>query len=116
MEKLLGTTVECVDAMAEMRLLQQCKTPEHVFLNATLLERLQGTVEGDRLQQEDNEDQLALAMLQNNCETAIKKFQGVLSCSKCGSNRISIRQKQSRAADEGMTLYCACECGKSWKM
>ena len=41
---------------------------------------------------------------------------GVMRCSKCKSNRIAINQKQSRAADEGMTLYCLCECGHAWKM
>jgi DNA-directed RNA polymerase subunit M/transcription elongation factor TFIIS len=86
------------------------------FAAASIETRLKGTDQGDRIRTQNNEDQLALAMLEQNCENAIQQFRGLLTCSRCKSNKIFIRQKQSRAADEGMTLYCACECGKSWKM
>lgn len=90
--------------------------PAADFVMASIERRLEGTKEGDNIRTQNNEDQLALAMLEQNCENAMQQFRGLLKCSRCGSDKIFIRQKQSRAADEGMTLYCACKCGKSWKM
>jgi DNA-directed RNA polymerase subunit M/transcription elongation factor TFIIS len=38
-------------------------------------------------------------------------------CSKCGSTDISFSFLQTRAADEGTSVFCTCEkCGKRWKM
>lgn len=42
---------------------------------------------------------------------------GALCCSKCYSNNIALEQKQTRGADESMTIFCECQqCGKRWKM
>lgn len=42
---------------------------------------------------------------------------GLFECSKCKSKDIDTEQKQTRSADEPMTLFCACNrCGKRWVM
>ena len=78
--------------------------------------KLQGTQLGREIQDEMNRYNFERSLLQSNRDSAMQKLSGVIRCSKCRSQRISINQKQSRAADEGMTLYCLCECGHAWKM
>ena len=40
-----------------------------------------------------------------------------LVCSKCKATTVSVEQKQTRSADEGMTVFCRCmACGHKWKM
>lgn len=42
---------------------------------------------------------------------------GALRCTKCGSDCVSVQQKQTRSADEGMTIFCSCDgCGVQWRM
>lgn len=42
---------------------------------------------------------------------------GAIRCRKCGDNQVTIQQKQTRSADEGMTVFCTCEqCGFQWRM
>jgi transcription elongation factor S-II len=42
---------------------------------------------------------------------------GVLKCRRCNSCDISIHQKQTRSADEGITNFCEClKCGLRWKL
>ena len=42
---------------------------------------------------------------------------GLMQCSKCHSANIAWEQKQTRGADESMTIFCQCkDCGKRWKM
>ena len=42
---------------------------------------------------------------------------GGLRCRKCGSDSVAVQQKQTRSADEGMTVFCSCEqCGFHWRM
>ena len=36
-------------------------------------------------------------------------------CKACGSTNITISQRQTRSADEGMTEFYECQCGKRWK-
>lgn len=41
----------------------------------------------------------------------------VLVCGKCHSKSIEIEQKQTRGADEAMTVFCQCRsCGIRWRM
>ena len=41
----------------------------------------------------------------------------MLSCRVCGSSDISWQQKQTRGADESMTIFCTCvNCKNRWKM
>jgi len=40
-----------------------------------------------------------------------------LKCRRCGSAEVSIEQKQTRGADEAMTIFCTCnKCQNRWKM
>ena len=46
-----------------------------------------------------------------------KRGRGGLRCSRCYSNSIALEQKQTRGADESMTIFCECnKCGKRWRM
>ena len=41
----------------------------------------------------------------------------LMQCSKCHSANIVWEQKQTRGADESMTIFFQCKnCGKRWKM
>ena len=40
-----------------------------------------------------------------------------LKCGRCKSTQVSVEQKQTRGADESMTVFVQCEkCGLRWKM
>lgn len=40
-----------------------------------------------------------------------------IQCKKCGSNDVDTEQKQTRSADEPMTIFCLCKrCGKRFTM
>lgn len=42
---------------------------------------------------------------------------GTLRCNRCHSHDVQVEQKQTRSADEGMTIFCECrKCGLRWKM
>ena len=42
---------------------------------------------------------------------------GALRCRQCGGDSVTVQQKQTRSADEGMTVFCGCEtCGSQWRM
>lgn len=86
------------------------------FCMSTKIARLEGTEHVASVREENDRADLEKQILEKNCEDALRKHAGVLTCSKCKSRHIAINQKQSRAADEGMTLYCMCECGHAWKM
>ena len=39
-----------------------------------------------------------------------------LKCGKCKMNKVDYYQKQTRGADEPMTLFCTCHnCGHRWR-
>lgn len=39
-----------------------------------------------------------------------------LRCRVCKGSDVSFQQKQTRGADEAMTIFCICVCGARWKM
>lgn len=41
---------------------------------------------------------------------------GIFKCSKCGSYDVDTEQKQTRSADEPMTVFCKCRCGARWTL
>jgi len=46
-----------------------------------------------------------------------KEDGGTLTCNRCHSRDVDVHQKQTRSADEGMTVFCVCNtCGMRWKM
>jgi len=58
-------------------------------------------------------------MLREKYENVIAntKTDNILRCRGCGSSQISWEQKQTRGADEAMTVFCSCtSCHKRWRM
>ena len=46
-----------------------------------------------------------------------KTFRATLKCMRCGSADITWEQKQTRSADEAMTIFCSCnKCNNRWTM
>jgi len=49
--------------------------------------------------------------------TATPAVEGQIRCGRCKSVAVSVEQKQTRGADESMTVFVQCEsCGLRWKM
>lgn len=42
--------------------------------------------------------------------------QSMIKCNSCNQYNVRYTEFQSRSADEPMTIYCSCTCGKRWKM
>ena len=46
-----------------------------------------------------------------------REYRSSLRCKRCGSIDVNWDQKQTRGADEAMTVFCVCaQCGNRWKM
>lgn len=58
------------------------------------------------------------AMLQNKYDqTNDTTCRTTLKCRRCGSSEVQVEQKQTRGADEAMTLFCTCsKCTNRWTM
>ena len=58
----------------------------------------------------------------NKCEQIFesvieKSAHSCVKCRKCGSSDVAWEQKQTRGADEAMTVFCTCsKCNLRWKM
>ena len=84
---------------------------------------LQGTpMDRTRRQIEAHEDRFR-SMLQEKFEELEKSAinshlsEGLLKCSRCQSTQVVWEQKQTRSADEGMTIFAEClKCGKKFRM
>ena len=44
-----------------------------------------------------------------------RMIEGAFKCRKCGSEKTTYYQLQTRSADEPMTTYVQCECGCRWR-
>ena len=71
-------------------------------------------IENQQLQRFERFDQ----MLQDKYETLNDRtYTSTLKCRRCGSSDVSWEQKQTRGADEAMTVFCTCaKCKNRWKM
>jgi DNA-directed RNA polymerase subunit M/transcription elongation factor TFIIS len=50
-------------------------------------------------------------------EHKVQQDSGALMCNNCHSHDVEVHQKQTRSADEGMTVFCECsKCGTRWRM
>lgn len=58
------------------------------------------------------------AMLQDKYEALNDEtFTAIIRCRRCGSEEVTWEEKQTRSADEGATIYCACStCRNRWVM
>jgi len=58
------------------------------------------------------------AMLQEKYEQLNNvEYKATLFCKKCGSAEVNWEQKQTRGADEAMTIFCTCAtCHHRWRM
>jgi DNA-directed RNA polymerase subunit M/transcription elongation factor TFIIS len=86
----------------------------HDALVASAAEHFDTTEAASGRRQRDAERATRLERLErivNGCTA------GALVCRKCGGDNIAIQQKQTRSADEGMTVFCTCDnCGAQWRM
>ena len=56
------------------------------------------------------------SMLKEKYAAVSANTAGVLRCRACKGSDVSFQQKQTRGADEAMTIFCICACGARWKM
>jgi len=56
------------------------------------------------------------SMLKEKYASISANTTGVLTCRVCKGSDVSFQQKQTRGADEAMTIFCICVCGARWKM
>lgn len=62
-----------------------------------------------------NENVPISAFIEETVDTRIANTVGI-KCKKCGSENIYSESKQTRAADEAMTVFYTClDCGNRWK-
>lgn len=70
----------------------------------------------------ENETQLRRArfdsMLQNKYDQmSDAAYRSTMKCRRCGSEDVQVEQKQTRGADEAMTVFCSCSrCSNRWTM
>ena len=56
------------------------------------------------------------AFIQDVIDTKVKNTVGI-KCKKCGSDNIYSESRQTRSADEAMTIFYTClNCGNKWKV
>lgn len=56
-----------------------------------------------------------MAILKSSFETTGQTRS--LRCSRCKSQNIDVQQRQTRSADEGMTIFCGCrDCSAQWTL
>lgn len=106
----------CFNIKCNSNILKKYKVCEIPFISneemarGTLLEKIK-----------DQENQRAIAvenMLREKYENVNKSSEGgLVRCKTCGSTDIAWQQKQTRGADEAMTIFCTCSnCKTRWKM
>lgn len=84
--------------------------PDNLLTAGTLLERIETEVAARRARFEN--------MLQEKYEALDDRtYEAIVRCRRCGSSEISWEEKQTRSADEAMTLFCVCtKCKNRWVM
>ena len=86
--------------------------PEDVAVRGTIIERIRTA--------EDERRRLFARMLQekyDSLDAHPEEYKSSLACRRCKSTDVNWEQKQTRSADEGMSVYCTCSgCGHRWTM
>lgn len=86
------------------------RMPDDVLIRGTILEQIRNT--------EEERKKVFERMLQEKFASIDSEaYKSSLKCRRCNSVDVSWEQKQTRSADEGMTVYCVCaKCGNKWTM
>ena len=65
----------------------------------------------------EEERELYSGSIPDTTDDSQKDVEGIVRCSRCKSSEVIWDQKQTRGADESMTVFFECKsCGKRWKM
>ena len=99
----VDSTKACVDI---------CHMSTDTLMVGTLVEKIH--------HMEDERRKLFQTMLQEKYDSISKTSADTpssLRCRRCGSVELMVEQKQTRSADEGMSVYCVCgTCNNRWTM
>lgn len=82
--------------------------------------RVKKEVKEYRLQDDINKDLYERipisAFIEESIDTKVKNTVGI-KCKKCGSEEVYSESRQTRSADEAMTVFYTClNCGNKWKV
>lgn len=79
-------------------------------------EMRRGTVLEDIQRSEETRNARFEAMLQERYDS-VESQQTTMRCRKCKRSNLAFEQKQTRGADEAMTVFMTCkDCGANWKL
>lgn len=93
-----------------------CVPPRHVVAKSNA-ELAENTVLARVQAQERAREMHYTNLLQAKADKGWKEMASILKCRNCKSSDISWQQKQTRGADEAMTIFCTCNsCKARWKM
>ena len=93
-------------------LLQRYSPPTLVHLDDATLAKGTPIEQWQRAHDDNMQYQYVLLHEEHKIDAA-----GTLMCNRCHSHDVQVEQKQTRSADEGMTIFCECrKCGLRWKM
>ena len=81
-------------------------------------EMAEGTIIQDIKMEAKKQNMRFEQIIQENYDKVNReKYRTTLKCKRCGSSDISWEQKQTRGADEAMTVFCTCnKCSQRWVM
>ena len=105
LEDLYGKDTE--KALVELAfMLDRTKIAPSAILTRSYMDKILTTPKIESCSQKDND-------VRKSDGSSRKVF---LRCRHCKSTDVTFTQKQTRSADESMTLFCRCaECGKAWR-
>jgi DNA-directed RNA polymerase subunit M/transcription elongation factor TFIIS len=102
-----------LNAVAKLQVREQAgkMEPSFTISNAELEAMTGHTALLNQIQEEDKRIEELLASGRK------ERAEGFLKCNKCQSKEVDVEQKQTRSADEPMTLFALCtKCGTRWTM
>lgn len=105
---VLKSALNCRVAPANAAANMACMPDDHL-VRGTVVQRVRET--------EDERRNLFARMLEEKYESIRSKEDSSVKCRRCNSTEILVEQKQTRSADEGMSVYCVCAtCNNRWTM
>jgi transcription elongation factor S-II len=114
-------TYQCEAVRLGLNLLQNADyltktwTPDQFVSSNLSDDDLSKTTELDQQDQLDRQKNVQFQELTEETEQKLSQSGGIGTC-KCGSSKVSYMQKQTRSADEPMTVFIQCQkCGNRWR-